>query len=104
MVQFWGLTVVILFIGVQFFQWLKGSILPLPLYVMAGAFLAIASNYDKGMGRLLQRGGQTVATLTDTLQAELDPQTPLMEAEGSSQTALSLPEFVDNDAETSSQD
>ena len=56
MVQFWVLIVVILFVGVQLFQWLQGAILPLPLYVMAGAFLAIASNYDKGIGQLINRG------------------------------------------------
>lgn len=104
MVQFWGLIVVVLFVGVQLFQWLKGAILPLPLYVMAGAFLAIASNYDKGMGRLLQGGEQTIATLTDTLKAELDPQTPLIAADEPSKPSLSLPEFVDNGAETSRRD
>lgn len=49
-------VVVVLFAGVQLFQWLLGIILPLPIYVMAGAFLAIASNYDKGMAVLINRG------------------------------------------------
>ncbi len=48
-------VVVVLFAGVQIFQWLLGVILPLPIYVMAGAFLAIASNYDKGMAALINR-------------------------------------------------
>ncbi|MFN9174367.1 MAG: hypothetical protein ACK58N_07600 [Synechocystis sp.] len=97
MVQFWVLIVVVLFIGVQLFQWLQGAILPLPLYVMAGAFLAIASNYDKGMGRLINRGEQVVATVSATLQAELEPQNnAVAQPELKPETALALPEFVKN--------
>jgi hypothetical protein len=95
MVQFWVLIVVILFVGVQLFQWLQGVILPLPLYVMAGAFLAIASNYDKGMGQFINRGEQAVVTLGETLQAELDPQnTVVKQPELNPETPLALPEFV----------
>ncbi|MBE9195483.1 hypothetical protein IQ219_09260 [Synechocystis sp. LEGE 06083] len=56
MMPFLVVVVVVLFAGVQLFQWLLGIILPLPIYVMAGAFLAIASNYDKGMAILINRG------------------------------------------------
>ncbi|GBF80666.1 hypothetical protein [Aphanothece sacrum] len=45
----WATTVIVLFVFVQMFQWVKGFILPLPIYVLAGAFLAIASNYEKGI-------------------------------------------------------
>lgn len=47
--KIWLTTVVILFIAVQLFQTIKGFFMPLPLYVLGGAFLAIASNYDKGI-------------------------------------------------------
>ncbi|MGB2927078.1 MAG: hypothetical protein WBB82_17400 [Limnothrix sp.] len=47
--RIWLTTVVILFIGVQIFQSVKGFFVPLPIYILAGAFLAIASNYDKGI-------------------------------------------------------
>ena len=50
----WLFSVVVLFILAKAFLWLKGFILPLPLYVLAGAFLAIASNYDKGIVNLLR--------------------------------------------------
>lgn len=50
--QFLILIVFFLFAGVELFQWLKGVMLPLPVYVFAGAFLAIASNYEKGLGLL----------------------------------------------------
>lgn len=52
MVRFWLVIVVGLFVSFQFFQWLRGVIMPLPIYVIAGAFLAIASNYEKGLSGL----------------------------------------------------
>ncbi len=82
------LIIVALFAGVEFFQWIKGVVLPLPVYVLAGAFLAIASNYSKGLGLLIPQGMppaspvQTVATVEEVappaLNAEndADPSTP----------------------------
>ena len=55
MFQFLILTIFVLFGAVELFQWLKGVMLPLPIYVLAGAFLAIASNYDRGMGLLFNQ-------------------------------------------------
>ncbi len=51
--RLWISAVFVLFGLVQFYQWVKGFILPLPIYVLAGAFLAIASNYDKGMALIM---------------------------------------------------
>jgi hypothetical protein len=45
----WLFSVVVLFIVAKALLWVRGFILPLPVYVLAGAFLAIASNYDKGI-------------------------------------------------------
>ena len=45
----WLTSVVILFVLVQLFQSIKGFFVPLPVYILAGAFLAFASNYDKGI-------------------------------------------------------
>ena len=45
----WLTSVVLIFIAAQIFQSLKGFFVPLPIYILAGAFLAIASNYDKGI-------------------------------------------------------
>lgn len=50
----WVSAVLLLFVLVQFYQWLKGFMLPLPIYVLAGSFLAIASNYEKGLDTLLK--------------------------------------------------
>jgi hypothetical protein len=45
----WLVSFGFLFVLVELFQWLKGVTPPLPVYVFAGAFLAIASNYEKGI-------------------------------------------------------
>lgn len=46
----WLFTFFILFGAVELYQWLKGFMLPLPIYLLGGAFLAIASNSEKGKG------------------------------------------------------
>ncbi len=37
----------VLFALAELYQWVKHLMLPLPIYILGGAFLAIASNYDK---------------------------------------------------------
>jgi hypothetical protein len=51
--RLWISAVFLLFVFVQFYQWVKGFILPLPIYVLAGSFLAIASNYEKGIATVI---------------------------------------------------
>lgn len=43
----WLTTCVLVFVVVELVLWVKQFILPLPVYLVAGAFLAIASNYEK---------------------------------------------------------
>jgi hypothetical protein len=46
-----GLVCFVLFFGLsQFFQWTKHLTLPLPIFILGGAFLAIASNFNKRAG------------------------------------------------------
>ena len=45
----WLIIVAILFVIAEAILWVKNFILPLPVYILGGAFLAIASNYDKGI-------------------------------------------------------
>ncbi len=45
----WLIGVGILFVLAEFSIWLKQFMLPLPIYILGGAFLAIASNYEKGI-------------------------------------------------------
>ncbi|MEM8779643.1 MAG: hypothetical protein AAGF26_12375 [Cyanobacteria bacterium P01_G01_bin.49] len=62
MMRLWISIVCLLFVLVQFYQWAKGFMLPLPIYVLAGAFLAIASNYEKGMSSLIKSSPQNQST------------------------------------------
>jgi hypothetical protein len=45
----WITTFCVLFLLAQVYAWIKDFIVPLPLSILGGAFLAIASNYDKGI-------------------------------------------------------
>jgi hypothetical protein len=47
----------VLFALVELYQWVKHLTLPLPVYVLSGAFLAIASNYSKLSGWQEQDAG-----------------------------------------------
>ena len=50
---------VLLFGVAELYQWIDGFRLPLPLYVIGGIFLAIASNYEKGIFSFLEADSQT---------------------------------------------
>jgi hypothetical protein len=49
----WFLCFFVLFALAEFFKWLRGFSVPLPIYILGGAFLAVASNYDKIFGSYL---------------------------------------------------
>lgn len=85
--QFLVLIIFALFAGVELFQWLKGIILPLPLYVLAGAFLAIASNYGKGLALLFNPG-----EVSQPLQMEVIVEPNTAELNETSNPALFLDE------------
>ncbi|BCL34651.1 hypothetical protein [Nostoc sp. MS1] len=46
----WLVCFLLLFVLAELFDWLKAFSLPLPIYILGGAFLAVASNYDKIIG------------------------------------------------------
>jgi hypothetical protein len=46
----WLVSVFILFALVQLVLWLKNFFVPLPLYILGGTCLALASSYDKSWG------------------------------------------------------
>lgn len=50
----WLIIVAILFVLAESLLWVKNFIFPLPIYILGGAFLAIASNYDKGIMTVLK--------------------------------------------------
>lgn len=66
MIQAWLVSVGILFVLAEFSIWLKQFILPLPLYVFAGAFLAIASNYEKSIIAMFRQPDSTPDALSQT--------------------------------------
>jgi hypothetical protein len=46
----WITSVLVVFGMVELYQWMKNFSLPLPVFILAGAVLAIASNYGKYSG------------------------------------------------------
>ena len=66
----WLVSVAILFVLAEVYMAIKDFILPLPIYILGGAFLAIASNYDKGIMALFRQesvANQEVISQTATL-------------------------------------
>jgi hypothetical protein len=55
MMRVWLICFFILFALAEFFKWLRGFSVPVPLpvYILGGVFLAVASNYDKTFGYYL---------------------------------------------------
>ena len=51
----WLISVALLFVLAEFSLWIADFILPLPIYILAGSFLAIASNYEKGIRALFRQ-------------------------------------------------
>jgi hypothetical protein len=48
--RIWLACILVLFAVAELFDWMKQLALPLPIYILGGAFLAVASNYDKIVG------------------------------------------------------
>jgi hypothetical protein len=46
----WLACFLVLFALAELFDWLQEFNLPLPIYILGGAFLAVASNYDRIIG------------------------------------------------------
>ncbi|WP_413171059.1 hypothetical protein [Anabaena azotica] len=78
--RIWLVCVFVLFALAQFFDWVKEVSLPLPIYILGGAFLAVASNYDKIVGGYFSE-----------VQAEILPQPPQLDASTQSTPISSTP-------------
>jgi hypothetical protein len=70
------LVIGLLFVGVELFQWFRSIILPLPVYVLGGAFLAIASNYDRGLGLIIDRTSTATPPAPETINVIVEPSIP----------------------------
>jgi hypothetical protein len=64
----WLACFFVLFALAELFDWVKEFTLPLPIYILGGAFLAVASNYDKIVGSYFS----DVTAETPSQQAHLD--------------------------------
>lgn len=94
MFKAWLFGVGILFVLAEFSIWLKQFMLPLPIYILAGAFLAIASNYEKGLLALF-RQSETSPSDTLTQTATLISQAQVLTR--GDQEVVSLPENPQNE-------
>lgn len=45
--RIWLTSFILLFGAAQLYDWAKELTLPMPIFILGGVFLAIASNYDK---------------------------------------------------------
>ena len=90
MLKGWLFGVGILFVLAEFSIWLKQFMLPLPIYVLAGAFLAIASNYESGIIGLFRQHSNTPDILSQT--ATLIDQAKVLEVDNIKVTNLALPD------------
>ena len=62
----WLVCFFVLFGGAELFKWLQDVSVPLPIYVLGGAFLAVASNHDKIFGPYLKNlPGITLVELSE---------------------------------------
>jgi hypothetical protein len=73
----WLTTFGLLFVLAQIYVWVKDFILPLPIYILGGAFLAIASNYEPGIFSLLpkryqQNEAESMVSQTATLVENME--------------------------------
>ncbi|MBD2493953.1 hypothetical protein [Nostoc sp. FACHB-280] len=68
----WIACFVLLFALAELFDWLQEFSLPLPIYILGGAFLAVASNYDKIVGSYL--GNTSIAASLETPQLDVPTQ------------------------------
>jgi len=92
MFQFLILTIFVLFGAVELFQWLKGVMLPLPIYVLAGACLAIASTYDRGMGLLFNQAPLSENLMQTAVIIEPEPMVLTAESMESAEASVNMEE------------
>ena len=75
----WLACFFILFALAELFDWVQEFSLPLPIYILGGAFLAVASNYDKIVGSYFSDG-----------TIERSPQPPQLDSSPQSLNSISL--------------
>ena len=56
----WLVSFFILFAFVQFVLWVKNFFVPLPFYILGGACLALASNYENNFGHFFSQNNNNL--------------------------------------------
>jgi len=69
----WLACFLVLFALAQLFDWLQKFQLPLPIYILGGAFLAVASNYDKLFSSYVSNGNGQVPSEQPPLDSPSQP-------------------------------
>jgi hypothetical protein len=72
--KIWLACFLILFALAELFDWVKDFSLPLPIYILGGAFLAVASNYNRLIGSYWNTGTDVISGILPQKQ-QLDAQT-----------------------------
>jgi hypothetical protein len=75
----WFVCFLLLFVLAELFDWVKDFTLPLPIYILGGAFLAVVSNYDKLVGSYLNQSSNVIRDIIPE-QAKFDSFSPTSEA------------------------
>ncbi|QOV23841.1 hypothetical protein [Anabaenopsis elenkinii] len=65
----WLACFLLLFAVAELFDWLKKFNLPLPIYILGGVFLAVASNYDKIIGSYFSDDSIEISSETSKLNS-----------------------------------
>lgn len=87
----WIACFVVLFAVAQLFDWVQQFYLPLPICILGGAFLAVASNYDKLFGSYLR----------DTLGAVVEASNEPLQLDASASEPVSVPLITSSSEKTS---
>jgi hypothetical protein len=94
--KIWLACFFILFALAELFDWVKDFSLPLPIYILGGAFLAVASNYNRLIGSYVNSGTNIVSEIVPQKQ-QLDAQVQgnqALDFEHSSENVLSKSEIT----------
>lgn len=70
----WIVCFLLLFALAELFDWMEQFKLPLPIYILGGAFLAVASNHDKLFGYYLQQDATLEEEIIAQPQIDTTPQ------------------------------
>ncbi len=101
MLRAWLFGVLILFVLAEFSIWLKQFMLPLPIYILGGAFLAIASNYERGLISLFREEEALTSDLLTQTATVVNQAKVLTSGQ---KEAVSLPETAQDQQNNQPQD